>query len=182
MFGVFLKATQILIRWIPTFLAFPLGGLLSVLALGPIRDPLAAAVSGAMVGSTLGLLQWWALKPLRATFDWVWATGVALMIASPIAWVTILYSTSTEALTLWGLMSGALVGFAQGLSQRLAVKRVLMWTTLSAASWGLAWFISANVIVDAEAGYAIFGSTGALAATAVLALFLNPVFASRKEA
>jgi len=176
-----LKATQILFRWIPTFLAFPLGGLLVVLALGPIRDPLAAAVSGAMVGSVLGLAQWWALKPLGISFDWAWATAVALMIASPIAWELVGYATSIEALTLWGLISGALVGLGQALSQRLAFARVLGWAVLVSTAWGLAWFISANVIVDAEASYAIFGSTGALTATALLALFLNPLLKRAKS-
>lgn len=180
MFGGFLKATQILIRWIPTFLAFPLGGLLVVLALGPIRDPLAAAVSGAMVGATLGLLQWWALRPLGLSFDWVWATAVALMVASPIAWAIVSYSTSVSALTIWGLIAGAIVGLAQTLSQQLPLKRVVSWSVLVSSAWGLAWFISANVIVDAEASYAVFGSTGALTATALLAIFVNPVL-SRKQ-
>ena len=175
-----MKATQILIRWVPTFLAFPLGGLLVVLALGPVTDPLAAAVSGAMVGSTLGLLQWWALRPLGLSFDWAWATAVALMVASPIAWAIVAYATSVSALTIWGLIAGAIVGLAQTLSQRLPLKRVVSWSALVSGAWGLAWFISANVIVDAEASYAVFGSTGALAATALLAIFVNPVLSRKK--
>lgn len=170
-----MKATQILIRWMPTFLAFPVGGLLVVLALGPIRDPLGAAVAGAMVGSVLGLAQWWALKPLGVSFDWALSTAVSLMIASPIAWLTVSYSTSIESLTIWGLISGAFVGLGQGLSQRLALAKVLASASLVAGSWAVAWLISANVIVDAEASYAIFGSTGALAATALLGIFLNPL-------
>ena len=175
-----MKATQILIRWIPTFLAFPLGGLLVVLALGPVRDPLAAAVSGAMVGLTLGLSQWWALRPLGLSFDWAWATAVALMVASPIAWAIVSYSTAIPALTIWGLTAGAIVGLAQALSQRLPLKGVVSWSMLVTGAWGLAWFISANVIVDAEASYAVFGSTGALAATALLAIFINPVLSRKK--
>lgn len=175
-----MRATQIIFRWIPTFLAFPLGGLLVALALGPIRDPLAAAVSGAMVGSTLGLLQWWALRPLGLSFDWVWATAVALMVASPIAWAIVAYSTSVSALTIWGFVSGSLVGLAQALSLRLSLKRVISWSVLVSGAWGLAWFTSANVIVDAEASYAIFGSTGALAATAFLAIFIYPVLSRKK--
>lgn len=175
-----MKATQILIRWIPTFLAFPLGGLLAVLALGPVRDPLAAAVSGAMVGLTLGLLQWWALKPLGLSFDWAWSTAVALMVASPIAWAIVSYSTAIPSLTMWGLIVGAIVGLAQSLSQRLPLKRVVSWSLLVSGACGLAWFISANVIVDAEASYAVFGSTGALAATALLAIFVNPVLSRKK--
>ena len=175
-----MKTKQILVRWVPTFLAFPLGGLLVVLALGPIRDPLAAAVSGAMVGATLGLAQWWALRPLGISFDWAWATAVALMLASPIAWALVSYSTSISALTIWGLVSGAIVGLAQAFSQRLAWAKIVVWLGLVSVSWAVAWFISANVIVDAEASYAIFGSTGALIATVLLAIFVNRIL-SRKN-
>ena len=43
------------------------------------------------------------------------------------------------------------------------------------ATWALAWFISASVIVDAESSYAIFGSTGAIAATTLLSFAINPL-------
>lgn len=180
MFGVFLKTTQILFRWLPTFLAFPLGGLLAVLALGPIRDPLAAAVSGALVGCTLGLMQWWALRPMGISFDWVWSTGVALMIGSPLAWILRSFSTTIPSLTIWGLIAGAIVGLAQSLSQRISLKKAVSWTALVSGSWGLAWFISANVIVDADANYAVFGSTGAIVSTLILSFFLNPLLAKKK--
>lgn len=168
-----MRFTQLLLRWIPTFLAFPLGGLLATLAFGPIRDPLAAAVSGANVGLLLGLAQWWALKPLRLTFDWVWTTALALMISSPIAWALIDFSTTVGDLTIWGLITGSIVGLAQAASQRNPLHVNLMWAGLVGIAWGGAWFISSNVIVDADANYAIFGSTGAIVATSVLAFFVN---------
>jgi hypothetical protein len=177
-----LKTTQILFRWLPTLLAFPIGGLLVVLTLGPIRDPLAAAVAGAVVGSVLGLAQWWALRPIAISFDWAWATAIGLMVASPVAWTLVDYSTSVLSLTLWGFIAGAIVGLGQALSQRLAWFKIIAWTVLVSGSWGVAWFISANVIVDAEASYAIFGSTGALAATVLLAIFLNPILSRTKRA
>jgi hypothetical protein len=175
-----MKIRQILFRWVPTLLAFPIGGLLAALAFGPIQDPMAAAVAGAMVGCTLGLAQWWALKPLAVSFDWAWASGVSLALASPIAWTVVSYSTSVEALTVWGLIAGGVLGLGQGLSQRLDILKTLAWAALVSLAWGLAWFISANVIVDPESGYAVFGSTGALVATILLGLFLNPVLAKKK--
>jgi hypothetical protein len=51
---------------------------------------------------------------------------------------------------------------------------------LVSLAWGVAWFISANVILDPESGYAVFGSTGALVATVFLGLFLNRVLAKKK--
>lgn len=168
-----MKAKHIVLRWMPTFLAFPLAGLVVTLALGPITDSLAAAVAGAMVGSFLGLSQWWALKPWGVSFDWAWSTAVGLMIASPIAWTLIDYSTSVAALTLWGALTGCVVGLAQLLSQRAGLVKTLLWSAITSFAWALAWFISATVIVDADSHYAIFGSTGALFTTAALALFVN---------
>ena len=175
-----MKTRQILFRWVPTLLAFPIAGLLASLAFGPIQNPVADAVSGAIVGCTLGLAQWWALKPLNISFDWVWSSGVALGLASPLAWSVISYSTSVESLTTWGLIAGAILGIGQVLSQRMELVKTLSWAALVSLAWGLAWFISANVIVDPESGYAVFGSTGALVATIFLGFFLNPVLAKKK--
>lgn len=175
-----MRPTQILARWIPTFLAFPLGGLLAALSLGPIETALSAAVSGATIGFLVGIAQWWALRPLGVSFDWAWSSAVGLMIGSPIAWVLINFSTTITSLTIWGLITGAIAGLAQALSQRYTTGKSLGWAALVSGAWGLAWFISANVIVDAEAGYAVFGSTGAIVATALLALFINPILAKRK--
>ena len=151
-----------------------------MLALGPVKDPLAAAVSGAMVGFTVGLIQWWALRPLRMSFDWAWVTAFALMVGSTLAWEIVSYSTAVPSLTLWGLIAGAVVGVAQAVSQRLPLNRVVSWSLLVSSAWGLAWFVSANVIVDAEVNYAVFGSTGALTSTALLAFFVNPVLSRKK--
>lgn len=175
-----MRTRQIILRWLPTFLAFPLAGLFASLAFGPIDNPLEAAVAGANLGAILGISQWWALKPLGVTFDWFWSTAIATMVASPVAWAVVAFSTSIEALSLWGLIAGAIVGCGQALSQRLKWEKVLIWAGLVSATWGLAWLISANVIVDADSNYAVFGSTGAIVATSVLSFFLNPLLATRR--
>lgn len=172
---------QILLRWLPTFFAFPLAGLIASLALGPIDNPLEAAIAGADVGALLGLAQWWALRPLHISFDWFWSSAVAGMVGSPIAWTFVSYSTSIESLAIWGLVAGAVVGCGQALSQRLKLKKTLFWTSLVSATWGLAWFVSASVIVDAEANYAVFGSTGAIVATTLLAFFVNLLFSKKSQ-
>ena len=173
------KISQILWRWVPTFLAFPLSGLLAQLALGPIKSFWAAAVSGAMVGVTLGLAQWWALKPLKVSFAWAWATGVSMMVASVLAGLATQFATDIYSLTIWGVMAGAIVGLGQIATQRRGWMKSLIWSASVSLTWGLAWFISANVIVDAESSYAIFGSTGAIAATILLSVAINPVLSSK---
>jgi hypothetical protein len=166
---------KLLLRWLPTFLSFPLGGLLAQLALGPINNFWSAAISGAMVGALLGLSQWWALRPIGVTFDWAWATAVSLMIASPIAGLVTQFETSVAALTTWGLVAGALVGLGQFLTQRRGLVKSVTWAVCVSVTWALAWFISASVIVDAESSYAIFGSTGAIAATTLLLFAIKPL-------
>jgi hypothetical protein len=42
---------------------------------------------------------------------------------------------------------------------------VLAWTAVTASAWGVGWWVTSHVIVDAERGYVTFGSSGALLAT-----------------
>ena len=164
---------QIILRWLPTFLAFPIGGQLVVWLIGPVQDTLDAILGGAIVGITLGLFQFWALRPLKVSLSWLWGSAVGLTVGSPIAWTLINYQTTIGALTLWGFVAGAILGISQAAFIRLAISKILIWAAAVSLTWGLAWFISANVIVDVEAQYAVFGSTGAIVATALLGLVLN---------
>lgn len=168
-----MKLRQIILRWLPTFLAFPIGGQLVVWIIGPVQNFFQALVSGAIVGATLGLLQLWALRPLDISKAWLWGSIAGLTVGSPIAWLAINFQTTVAALTIWGLIAGALLGIGQASAIRLPVTKLATWAASVSLTWGLAWFISANVIVDAEAQYAVFGSTGAIVATALLGLVLN---------
>ena len=44
-------------RWLPTFLAFPLGGLLAMETVGSLDDPASAAAGGLIAGATVGAAQ-----------------------------------------------------------------------------------------------------------------------------
>lgn len=168
-----MKPKQIILRWLPTFLAFPIGGQLVVWIIGPVQNFFQALVAGAIVGATLGLLQLWALRPLEISKAWLWGSIIGLAVGSPMAWLVINFQTTVAALTVWGLIAGALLGIGQAVAIRLSVTQVATWVAAVSLTWGLAWFISANVIVDPEAQYAVFGSTGAIVATALLGLVLN---------
>ena len=66
-----------------------------------------------------------------------------------------------------GAVSGAAVGLAQALSIPMrSVDRVL-WAVATPALWAGGWLITSQVIVDADRQHAIFGSSGALAVSAV---------------
>jgi TRAP-type C4-dicarboxylate transport system permease large subunit len=103
------------------------------------------------------------------------------MVASPLAWTVIDYNTTISNLTIWGLITGLIVGFSQAASQRKSNSARFSWSVLVSIAWGGAWFISANVIVDAGSNYAIFGSTGALTATLFLSLFINRLLAKQER-
>lgn len=171
-----MKIRQIAFRFLPTFLAFPIGGQLVVWFIGPIETYIHALLAGLIVGLIVGFAQFLALRPLEVSKFWILASALSLAVASPSAWLAINFQTSIVSLTLWGLIAGALFGFGQTLSQKLNLTAKVLWTATTAATWGLAWLISSNVIVDAEAHYAVFGSTGALLATVLQAVVINSVF------
>ena len=66
---------------------------------------------------------------------------------------------------------GAVSGAAVGLGQALAVpmRRIdrFLWAAATPVLWAGGWFVTSQVIVDADRHHAVFGSSGALAVSAV---------------
>ena len=67
-------------RWLPTFLGFPLGGLLAIQTVGSIHSPLSAAVAGALAGAVIGGAQWLALRSSDVRALWIAAMALATAI------------------------------------------------------------------------------------------------------
>ncbi len=88
-------------------------------------------------------------------------------------------STTTAALTVTGAVTGAAVGLAQSNALRRGVGARTAWVAVVALAWGAAWWTTAHVIVDAERGWAVFGSSGALLATVLTGLVLPRVLPTR---
>src|SRR6185312_2275331 len=78
---------RILLRWAPTFAAFPVGGLAAQLVVGPVTTVGAAAVGGLVTGAAIGVAQWWALRPTGPTAA-RWVLASALGLAAALALVT----------------------------------------------------------------------------------------------
>jgi hypothetical protein len=154
-----------LLRWLPTFLAFPAAGLLTSLTVGPVDSVASALAGGALAGAVIGGAQWLALRTSGVGRAWWAATVAATALASAAAVALSGAGTTAADLTLRGLVTGAAVGLAQSLATRRRPPAVLAWTAVTASAWGVGWWVTSHVIVDAERGYVTFGSSGALLAT-----------------
>lgn len=162
------------LRWVPTFLGFPLGGWLAMQVAGSVTVPLTAAAAGAIAGALIGAAQWLALG--RDTgWRWLAASIVGMGAGSALAAVVTSAGTTTPALVASGFITGAVVGAAQGFALRRGLPTAALWTATVGVSWALGWLVTANVIVDAARGYIIFGSSGALAVTVVTGLVLRRI-------
>ena len=165
--------TELMIRWVPTLLAFPIGGAIAKVTFGGASNLGKSVGGGLIVGLTVGFIQYISLKKYGITTSWVAATAIATVIAAIINSYAFSFKFDSASLTGSGLVAGLLVGVAQSLSQSRDLKFAFVWSISTMIAWALAWFITSKVIVDPEAQYQIFGSSGALVATVGLGFVLK---------
>src|SRR5215212_5474155 len=122
-------------RWLPTFLAFPLGGELAIEVVGSLDGPLSAAAGGLLAGAVIGAGQWLALRSRGIGRRWVAATAAAMAAGTALAAVATGAGTELEDLMLTGLVAGAAVGAAQSRLLARAGLASAAWTAVTAASW-----------------------------------------------
>ena len=172
-YSCLMKMTELLLRWTPTFLAFPIGGLLAKLIFGSASSLSRSVGGGLIVGSVVGLIQYAALKKYGVSTSWIAATAVALLLAAIINSYAFSFKFDSASLAGSGLVAGLILGIAQSLSQTRDVKFFVIWTLSTTLAWSLAWFITSKVIVDPEAQYHVFGSSGAIVTTIGLGVVLK---------
>ena len=165
--------SEILIRWTPTFLAFPIGGLIAKLIFGSASTVAKSVGGGLIVGLVVGLIQFLSLKKYGISVSWVVATTFAVTLSALLNSYAFTFKFDTASLAGSGLIAGLVLGMSQSLSQTREFRFVLLWTISTAIAWSLAWFITSKVIVDPEAQYHVFGSSGALVTTFGLGLVLK---------
>lgn len=169
--------------WLPTFLGFPIGGLIASLLIGPVQTPLTALMGGAVAGTYIGLAQWLALRRLYG-MTWLWSLASSLGMAVGLALGVSLVGTETGTLDLLtrGLITGLGVGAAQAYLLRKLVP-IWLWTLTVSILWALAWPITKLVIVDSiENNYTVFGASGALFFTVLSGLILSRTAATQRRA
>jgi hypothetical protein len=150
-------------RWLPTFLAFPAGGLLALGVVGSLDDAVTGAAGGLLAGAVIGAAQWLALQPLGIGRRWIAHTAVAMGAGTAAAAVLTGAGTQLGDLMLTGLVAGAAVGAAQSVLLARAGLSAAGWTPLTAAAWPLGWLATWAVVgLNADMGFFVFGSSGAL--------------------
>ena len=166
------------LRWIPTFLSFPLGGLLGGLIFGPVSSPLAALGAGLLAGAVIGGAQWLALG--RAA-DWRWLvdTAVAMSVGMTLSMLTVGAPVTPTAAIVAGVITGILIGGTQGLLLRRGVAVAAIWTAVVGVAWGLGWLITSVVIVDIDRGHVVFGASGATIVTVITGVVLRLIIGPR---
>jgi hypothetical protein len=169
---------KIALRWMPTFVGFPLGGEAAKLIVGAVDSPAAAVAGGAITGAILGLAQWLGFRHTGpSAARWIIATAVGFAGGLAAGAAAVDYRTDLASLATQGAICGAIVGAAQaavlyGKLGRLA----LAWPPVVAGLWALGWTITTAAGIDVEAQYTVFGSSGAIvvtAGTSVLAIALS---------
>ncbi|GAA2012355.1 hypothetical protein [Microbacterium ulmi] len=167
-----------LLRWIPTFLAFPLAGFVAGTLFGSMSNPLVALAGGLVVGLSLGAAQWLALGRI---VDWRWLVGTALASAAGLAVAVLLAGPPTEtgSAVVAGAVGGLFVGSVQGMLLGRGIRIAALWAVVVAGTWALGWFLTSLVIVDLDRAHAVFGSSGAIVVTLVTGLVLRVVLGRR---
>jgi hypothetical protein len=105
-------------------------------------------------------------------------------VAAGAALAAVVTGSGTEVgdLVLSGLVTGAVVGAVQGPLLGRGARATAGWAAVTSGTWALGWLITSQVIVDAERGFHMFGSSGALVATLLSGLALRALTAGRAPA
>ena len=160
-------------RWMVTFAGFPLGGFLAELLVGPVDGIGAALIGGLLTGAVVGAAQWWGLGSINgrpAPVTWIGVTAIGFMVGLGIGAATVGYQTTLSSLIIQGAICGLVVGAAQAFTLRPQLRRLaLAWPPTVAASWAIAWAVTTSIGVQVDLQFTVFGSAGAIVATALTA-------------
>lgn len=167
------------LRWLPTFLGFPAGGLAAELIAGPVDGVAPALLGGAITGAIIGAVQWWGLGAAAPPAGrWVVASSVGLAVGLALGAGLVDFGTTGADLAIQGVVCGLALGSAQG---ALLPRRVgLVWGPAVGALWALGWTVTAAIGVDVESQYTVFGSSGAVVVTLLSAPLPAALAAGRR--
>jgi hypothetical protein len=160
---------RIFLRWMASFVGFPLGGLAALLIVGPVEDTTSAVLGGLVAGLVLGAAQAFGLRhhALEA-LRWAVATAVGLSIGLAVGAGAVDHGTALSDLAIQGLVSGAAVGLTQAVVLgRAGARPAAVWPVYLGAVWALGWTVTTLVGVQVEDQFTVFGASGAITVTAL---------------
>lgn len=158
-------------RWLLSFVAFPLGGLLAFTLVGAADTPFNALLTGTVAGLVIGAAQFLAYPLLSGR--WILITALSLGISLALARWFIADSSTLRLFALHSAITGVGVAGVQGLLVRPRLP-VSLWIWGASLGYTLAWLLSRTVIgAEAANSYAVFGASGAVLYTIITGLLLR---------
>ena len=168
------------LRWLVATLAFPIGGFIGHLIGGPAATIPAALISGAIAGAIIGLGEALALKlRSQALAGWAAATalGLGLSLAAFTGFIGQIGNT-TEAAGL-GAVAGLVLGIGQAVVLRSSgISNAWIWAPATAVAWAAGWFVTASAGIALDAGWPVFGLSGAIVSQVITGIVLWRLTAS----
>ena len=152
-------------RWVAVWLAFPVAGYIGWFVGGRVDAVDAALVGGALTGTGLGAVQWWAAKgALGRSAAWIGASAVGYAVGLAAGAALVGYDTDLGALAVMGLVSGAALGGAQGLVLARHGRRALAlpWALAMPVLFALGWSVASVTGIGVDDQFTVFGAGGAL--------------------
>ena len=162
---------RVFLWWMLAFLGFPVGGLLALMAVGPLEGAVSGALGGALAGVVIGAAQWWVLRRyLRVGPEWILATALGVATGNAVGALLTGAGTGIGVLLITGLATGIAVGLLQWGLLRGRLVAAGMWLPVVAIAWPLGWAVTWATGIDVERGYYVFGASGALVFAALTGL------------
>jgi hypothetical protein len=162
-------------RWVAVALAFPIAGYIGWRIGGHVDAVGAALVGGALTGAGLGAVQWWAADgALGRPAAWIGASAVGYAVGLAAGAALVGYDTDLGSLALMGVVSGAVLGAAQGLVLAREGRHglALPWAVAMPVLFGLGWCASTGIGISVDDQFTVFGAAGAILFTLLSGLLL----------
>jgi hypothetical protein len=152
-------------RWVAVAVAFPVAGLIGWTVGGRVDAVEAALLGGALTGAGLGAVQWWAANgALGRPAAWIGASAVGYAVGLAAGAALVGYDTDIGALANMGVVSGAVLGGAQGLVLARDGRRglALPWALSMPGVFALGWIATSAGGISVEDQFTVFGAYGAV--------------------
>jgi hypothetical protein len=161
------------LRWLPTFLGFPIGGLIAMAVPGPVTSLTNGLIGGAVAGAVLGAAPWLALRGrLTKTEWWIPATAVGQAVGLAAGAALVGYRTGLQDLAIQGAITGIGVGVLQALVLRPHVATWFWWAIAMPPLWALGWIVTTLGGVQVDQHFTNFGALGAITFAVLSGLLL----------